>query len=274
MGAPGLAASLARGAVVSTTESRLRHVGAGGSLRLVGGRSLTVAAVVPDAVIGGYEVALSRARGTALGVMRTGYLLVPGVASTNRALAMVRPILGSTAVRVRRAGVRPFLRAADDVVPQGLIKARFGEFAIRRTTGGFAIDPAWVRAHIVTRQVPILGSVTCNRAAVADLDATMRDLSARGLAALVDVTDIHRNGGCFNARLLRGSTDSISRHAWGVAIDVNVAANPLGGRSRQDPQLIAAFERHHFTWGGGWLRPDPQHFEWVGDVPAYTETFG
>jgi hypothetical protein len=167
--------------------------------------------------------------------------------------------------------VRPFLRAADDVVPQALIKARFGEFAIRRTAGGFAIDPAWVSAHIVTRQVPTLGSITCNRAVVADVDATMRDLRARGLGALIDAGDFHRNGGCFNARLLRGSTDSISRHAWGVAIDVNVAANPLGARSRQDPRLIAAFERHHLTWGGGWLRPDPQHFEWVGDVPAYTE---
>ena len=54
----------------------------------------------------------------------------------------------------------------------------------------------------------------------------------------------------------------LSLHAWGVAIDINAAANPFMGRSRQDPRLVRTMQRHGFTWGGEWpTRPDPMHFE-------------
>ena len=35
--------------------------------------------------------------------------------------------------------------------------------------GHIAPDPAWVASHIVTAQVPILGSVTCNKAIIPQL---------------------------------------------------------------------------------------------------------
>jgi hypothetical protein len=271
MGQRQLATSLAHGAVLSQTASRLRRARAGATLQLADGRHIAVTAVVPDIDIGGYEIALSRAHGVGLGVSRTGYLLVRDVRNLTRLARQVHLLLGPTAVRIRRAGVRPFLRAADDVLPQALVKARFGEFALRRSGTGFMLDPDWVSGHIVTTKVPILGSVTCNRAVMKDLSAALTDLEQHGLSDLIDVADFHRYGGCFNPRPLRGGGGEISRHAWGIAIDVNVAANPLSGPEHQDPRLITTFERHHFTWGGHWLRPDPQHFEWVGDVVAYTD---
>src|SRR5205085_5969866 len=133
-----------------------------------------------------------------LHITHTGYVLVRAAASLTTVTAAVHRILGTRAVRIRRAGVRPFLRAGDDVLPQALVKQRFGEFAIRRSATGFRIDPAWVAAHIQTRQLPVLGAVTCNRAVLADLAAVMAELVSRKLTGLVDVADFHRDGGCFN----------------------------------------------------------------------------
>lgn len=272
MGEAGLVPALDRGAVISQTEARLRHLSAGGLLGLVHRPSVRIAAVVPDTAIGGAEIALSRSRGQAFGLTHTGYLLVPDVNDLAQLSLRVHRIMGGVAVRVRRAGLRPFLRAADDVLPQALVKELFGEYAVERVGGTVAIDRQWVRRMIVTRNVPVLGSVTCNRGVLADLMAVTSELARRGLAHLVDTVDFHRNGGCFNPRTVRGGNGELSRHAWGIAVDINVAANALGGNGHQDPRLVAAFARHHFTWGGHWLRPDPQHFEWVGSVPAYTET--
>ena len=48
----------------------------------------------------------------------------------------------------------------------------------------------------------------------------------------------------------------------GLAIDINAAANPRLGDSRQDRRLVRAMEDAGFTWGGRWPTvPDPMHFE-------------
>ena len=51
------------------------------------------------------------------------------------------------------------------------------------------------------------------------------------------------------------------RSSW--AVDLNVAGNPTGLASAQDPRLVEVMERWGFTWGGRWLVPDPAHFEWL-----------
>lgn len=68
-------------------------------------------------------------------------------------------------------------------------------------------------------------------------------------------------GGSYVLRAMRGST-KLSCHAWGIAVDIDPARNPLGARSSTFPDwYIDCFERHGFTWGGRWQRPDPMHFE-------------
>ena len=52
-------------------------------------------------------------------------------------------------------------------------------------------------------------------------------------------------------------------HVRGIAADINLAGNPPGVDSGQDPRLVAVMQRWGFTWGGAWLVPDPAHFEWV-----------
>ena len=121
------------------------------------------------------------------------------------------------------------------------------------------MDPAWESPHIATAHVPILGTVRCNAGIVAQLHAALSEVERRGLSFLVHTNDY---GGCFAARVIPGSPgEALSAHAWGAAIDINVAPNLVGATPHQDPRLVAIFKRWGFTWGGNWLRPDGMHFE-------------
>ena len=60
-----------------------------------------------------------------------------------------------------------------------------------------------------------------------------------------------------------------SMHAWPLAIDINPAQNPYRQNgpliTNLPSEVISAFKRHGFRWGGNWKRPvDPMHFEYVG----------
>jgi hypothetical protein len=167
-----------------------------------------------------------------------------------------------TSMQLRAPGETPFLRASDAVLPQVLIKEHFGEFAWQPPPPGqddFILDPAWVAANIVDAEVPILGHVRCHRALVPALTRALDDLVQQDLAGLVDPSTFQ---GCFVPRMTR-SGSGISRHAWGAAVDINFADNQTGVASAQDERLVAAMARAGFTWGGGWLVPDPAHFEYV-----------
>lgn len=263
-GSPALAAELRGGVVVSRGFATRRALHVGDSLP-VGGGTVTVAGVVADALLGGYELAIDVVGGRGLGLDRTTYVLVPGGGATSTAA------LGSPPVRVRSPGERRYLRAADDVLPLGEVKARFGEFAVRRSGDDVTIDPAWVSRNIVTRTVPLLGIVRCHRGIVDDLTGALAEIDRAGLGDRLDPADFRRSGGCFHPRPLRGGDGALSRHSWGIALDVNVAANPLGAAPSMDAGVVAAFARHGFTWGGNWLRPDGGHFEWVGEYGAAQE---
>jgi D-alanyl-D-alanine carboxypeptidase len=246
--------------LLGSTSARLRRLGPGGRLRL-GGRWLTVAGVVDDQAVGAAEVALTRAGAARLGVSTDRYLLLAyrggwaGVAGAVR-----RALPAGLSLRLRGPGETPFFRAGDAVLPQAMIKERFGEFAWRSLAGGaFLQDPAWQAASLVTSRVPILGPVRCNRVLLPALAGAMGELQRRNLAGLVDPAAY---AGCWNPRMTR-SGSGVSRHAWGAAVDLNVAGNPTGLAPAQDPRLVEVMERWGFTWGGRWLVPDPAHFEYL-----------
>jgi hypothetical protein len=128
-----------------------------------------------------------------------------------------------------------------------MIKTLFGEFAARPSPGrpGYLdVDPAWVRTHIVTVSVPLLGRVTCNRALVPQLRDAMSSLDRRGLGGLIDSYD-----GCFAPKFVnRDPTAMLSHHAWGIAFDCNFTGNAYGQPPDQDPgscaRRHAASQRH------------------------------
>jgi len=247
-------------ALLGATSARLRHLGPGGRLRLAGGRRLTVAGVVDDALVGAAEVAVSRAGGRAVGLTRDRYALLAYRGGRAAVAGAVRRALpGGLPVRLRGPGETPFFRAGDAVLPQAMVKERFGEFAWRPAGGGFVQDSAWQAANLAAVRVPILGRVRCNRVLLPALAGAMRELEQHNLAGLVDPAAF---AGCWNSRLTR-SGSGVSRHAWGAAVDLNVAGNPTGLASAQDPRLVEVMERWGFTWGGRWLIPDPAHFEYL-----------
>ena len=78
------------------------------------------------------------------------------------------------------------------------------------------------------------------------------------------VEDATEYGGCYNFRAIRGMPRFISTHTWGIAIDLNPSANPLGGEADQNEDVVAIFKGHGFTWGGEFInRKDPMHFQFA-----------
>jgi hypothetical protein len=222
---------------------------------------VTVAGVVSDTAIGGAEMAVDLATGERLGLGVDRYLLAAYDGERAALEGRLRSSLpAGAAVRFRGPGETPFLRNGDAVLPQVLIKQRFGEFAYRPGAGdGFDQDPAWQDRNLVTVDLPIIGQARCHREVADALAGALGEVASANLAGLIDPDGF---AGCWNARNTRAGT-SVSRHAWGVAVDLNFGTNPTGLASVQDPRLVAIFRRWGFTDGSGWLVPDAGHFEYV-----------
>ena len=67
-------------------------------------------------------------------------------------------------------------------------------------------------------------------------------------------------------RMVRGSTDKLSNHSSGTAIDLNAPKHPLGKvgtfPSEKVPMLRALAKKYGLKWGGDYVnRKDEQHFE-------------
>lgn len=249
-------------ALLPRTSANLRRVGDDGTLRLDGGRRLRVIGVVPDEVAEFSELVVARSEGfrsvretvvamIAEGAEVSSSELARAAGGDGRARLVGRP-LGDAGRQPPRGPAR-----------QAELKGRFGEPAVELPYGDdwVRLDQAFVRRQLVSRRVPVLGSVTCHRKMLPALRAAMRELDRRRLARLANPGDY---AGCFAPRRIRPG-GALSLHAWGLAVDLNARANPFGGRSRQDPRLVRIMERHGFSWGGDFpTRPDPMHFEFRG----------
>jgi len=123
--------------------------------------------------------------------------------------------------------------------------------------GHIAPDPAWVRDHITTEVVPILGAVTCNKVIFPQLRAALQDVVEQGLTAAIHPDQY---AGCYYPRFIAG-TSTLSNHAFGLALDINAVENQRGTVGQIDRGVVAIFEKWGFTWGGDWHYTDPMHFE-------------
>lgn len=256
---PDLAAGQA---LLGATSAKIRHLGPGATLRL-GKRTLKVAGVLPDDLMGANELLVSDATGRGLGITTPRYALIdPAADAPGRHVVAGLQRVISSPMRVRLPGETPYLRQGDAVLPPVILKQLFGEFAARPVAGGnLRVDRAWVNRFIVTRPAPILGRVTCNKMIMPQLVGALTQIQREGLAHLVNPADY---GGCYSPRFVNHEASvGISHHSWGVAIDVNVSQNPFGHTPSQDPRIVRAFQDWGFTWGGTWLVPDGMHFEYL-----------
>jgi hypothetical protein len=256
--------------ILGSTSASVRRLGPGALLELAGGRRIRIAAVLPDELVGASELLVSKEAGRRIGVERDRYLLVRPVAGRSMTSGSLRhsiqPLLPRDLgvfrrVQVRAPGETPYFRAGDAVLPPVLLKALFGEFAARPAPGqpgSLEVDPAWTKTHLVTTRVPLLGQVWCHKGIVPQLRGAMRELRDAGAGHVI--RSFH---GCFVPRFIsRDPTALLSHHSWGVAFDVNLVGNYYGVKPHQPLQLRRTLARWGFIWGGTFVVPDGNHFEY------------
>jgi hypothetical protein len=188
-------------------------------------------------------------------------LIRTGGAAPQAVIERLTPVLGADAAitavdKASRIGLDP--GAQQVAVVTGTVADAVGVFKYTVLAGGkIAPDPAWVADHIATETVPILGQVTCNRLIFPQLKAALQEVIDRGLA-----DEIHPGeyAGCYYPRFIAGS-NTLSNHAFGLALDLNVPGNQRGTVGQMDRGVVDTFKKWGFAWGGDWNYTDPMHFE-------------
>ena len=263
-------AVLARGEVVmGRTTADLRGARAGDDVDLLGWNGgtyrLRVGMVAPDDAVGA-ELVLGEGLAAAIGFVRPTSVVIWGF-SSRAAIdgALPTQVAFRQPWRVRRSWEPP---DADAVLSQARLKALLGEFEIRGSGDPVEQQASWREANLVDVSLPVIGTVRCHRVLVPALAGALGELEALGLARSIDVRDTRAAGGCHNAREIRPgygtSGGTVSRHAWGAALDVNPRTNAFGAVPRLDPRVVEVFRRWGFAWGGTWTIPDGMHLEYVG----------
>ena len=259
-------ASLGDGSVVMSERSAaLRGARAGDTLVLEGWNGeqvpLRITDVLPDASLDWQELVVDLDTAARLGFARIGLVRFAGTVDD---AAELQTALDGVPARVTGPGET--VDDTDFVLPTVMVKERFGEFSFRRLSGdSIEIDDAWVDANIVMVDIDPLGPFPCHRRVVPYIRSVIADLEQSGLIGLIDPTDFQLAGGCWNPRLIRGGDKgfALSRHAWGIAIDINPSTNRYQGDVSLPEAFGETFREWGFAWGAGWLSPDGMHFEWT-----------
>lgn len=255
--------ALAPGEVIlSATSARLRRAQAGDRLDLLGLEDLIVAGIVADDLARGSEMLVHIGHAVALGMEDRAALVLRHLVHDDSDVEQLRAALVAldeeADIRVWSGGHRVPL-----VLTLAELKLRFGEFSYRFVPNQreVVMDPTYVAANIVTERVPILGNVSCHRAIMEDLRAALEAVVAAGLAEHIAP---RAYGGCFMPRRIATGRPTLSRHSWGIAIDLNVDFRLPGAGAVPPDEFIAIFAEHGFRWGGDFTTPDNHHYEWVG----------
>jgi hypothetical protein len=211
--------------------------------------------------VGTIDTVVNTEWGEALGLVENNALvLYTGGISPQALRKELKPIVGDISMTdldiVAETGLDP--NTFQSVQYVGTFAEAVGVFNYTPIGGG-RVQPeaSWVRTHIVTEQVPILGSVTCNKFMMPQLRAALLEVQSSGLAA-----EIHPDeyAGCYYPRFIAGST-TLSNHSFGLAFDINVPGNQRGTVGQISRAVVAIFKKWGFAWGGDWNYTDPMHFE-------------
>ena len=88
------------------------------------------------------------------------------------------------------------------------------------------------------------------------LTGVLNQIIDEGLESGLSREQFISSGGCYAPRRINrfDSGGSISRHAWGIAIDINT-------KTGYKPRIVEIFNDWGYAWGGTWTSPDAMHFE-------------
>ncbi len=204
---------------------------------------------------------VNRKRGAQLGLPKNNALLVSTGLFTPSALAKeLKAAIGNRASLLILALEFKGLDRRTAVLTGLSVSSAVGSFSYAPGPNGtIRPDARWVAAYIRTEQVPILGSVTCNKAVLPQLRAALQEVLDRGLASKINP---RQYAGCYYPRYIgRSAANGLSLHSWGIALDLNVHGNQRGTVGEMDRTVVSIFKKWGFAWGGDWRYTDPMHFE-------------
>jgi hypothetical protein len=268
--------------VMAQTTATMHGVQAGDVLTLLGwdgaAHDVVVGLVTGDDVTGGSELMISPTVAQAMGVARPSSVAIWGFrsrAEIDQQLAAHG--LVANGIRIRRSWDPP---DPDALLSYPEIKSQLGEFQISSSGTSMIQEPGWQAAHIARVSLPIGIHANCHVGIIPALQGALSEVAADGLGDAIDVANTNTYGGCYNVgeiSPLGSSTGGfVSRHAWGMAIDMNTIENVEGTPPTMNCDVVRIFRKWGFAWGGNFLQGDGMHFEWVGqrrDQLAYPSRY-
>ena len=244
--------------IISKLTAEQYSVNVGDKLVLVGMNEIIteveVGEIIPDSEIGWFEALVSKDVGYELGINRNIQAIIWDSKITENHFVELYRNIKYKQLRVTFRDSKP---NKNWVLPTALVKNYFGDFQIKEKDGTWIIvEPTWRNENIERKEMPIIGRATCNKIMWKPLLGALNQVIDEGLENTLYKDEFQKSGGCYAPRRINrfNAGGSISRHAWGIAIDINV-------KSGYHPRVVEIFNEWGFAWGGTWTSPDEMHFE-------------
>lgn len=273
-GGDAMAAVLESGQVIMGENSaRIRDARVGDTVSLRDSRDrvrrFTVGMIVSNDFVQGEDLVMSSVDGLSMGVTKVSRVSITGFgrpADLYAALRRRKVDLGGT-YRLRTTWDLP---NPDGTLGIATAKLLLGEFAFRPTnSSAIHVEDAWRASSIswLHRYGAVKLRNNCHKKVVNAIEGALSEVVKAGLAGRINVANSNRYGGCYVGRYnrLAGMFGAPSRHAFGMAIDLNTLENAQWAVPKMDCGVVRIFRKWGFAWGGNFWPADGMHFEWVGE---------
>ena len=244
--------------VISELTASRYELNVGDYVNLVGLNSETipieVGKVIKDSKIGWFEGVINKDLGFKLGIYRNIQAIIWDSHINENFLIELHKNINYRKVKLT---FRENRVNKNWVLPTALVKEMFGDFQIKERDGVWiTTEPEWREENIQNKRMPILGITRCHRLMWEPLEGALNQILEEGLEEYLSIEEWRSSGGCYAPRRINrfDAGGSISRHAWGIAIDINT-------KSGYPPRVVEIFNDWGFAWGGTWTSPDEMHFE-------------
>ena len=246
--------------IVSTLTAERYGLSVNDKVSLVGINSvplvLEVGMIIKDSELSWFEGVVSKEIGFELGIYRNIQAIIWDTKMSENHLIELYKNIEYKRVKITNKHKRN-IPNKNWVLPTAMVKEMFGDFQIKERDGTWiTTEPSWREENIQVKKMPILGNTRCHRLMWGPLEGALNQIVDEGLANTLSVEDFKKSGGCYAPRRINrfDAGGSISRHAWGIAIDINT-------KSSYHPRVVEIFNSWGFAWGGTWTSPDEMHFE-------------
>ena len=244
--------------VISELTASRYELNVGDYVNLVGLNSeiipIEVGKVIKDSKIGWFEGVVNKELGFKLGIYRNIQAIIWDSHINENFLIELHKNINYRKVKLT---FRENRVNKNWILPTALVKEMFGDFQIKERDGVWiTTEPEWREENIQNKRMPILGITRCHRLMWEPLEGALNQILEEGLEEYLIIEEWKSSGGCYAPRRINrfDAGGSISRHAWGIAIDINT-------KSGYPPRVVEIFNDWGFAWGGTWTSPDEMHFE-------------